>query len=156
MWEKDLKSGRERLVATSPEGAAYGRLLKSSAEILSVRPTAGHPDIYIGDRKLAAGDRAWDANRTASTVLVSGAAGIDAIDVATKQRAPLIPAPPQTMLSDASFSPDERWIVFTATSGRNSRIYVVPARGGNMQAITSESLQAGKPRFSLSGRTIYS
>jgi Tol biopolymer transport system component len=155
VWEKDLKTGRERLVASSPEGAAYGRLLKSSAEILSVRPTAGHPDIYLGDRKLAAGDRAWDANRAASTVLVSGGAGIDAIDVATKQRTTLVPAPPQTILSDASFSPDQRWIVFSALSGGISRIYVAPARGGNMQAISGESVQASKPRFSLSGKMIY-
>ena len=155
VWEKNLKTGREHLAATSPEGAAYGRLLRSSADILSIRPTAGHPDIYLGDRRLAPGERAWDANRDATTVLVSGAAGIDALDVATKQRAPLISAPANTTLTDATFSPDDRWIVFAAHNGRNSRIYVVPARGGEQRAITSESLQAGKPRFSPKGRAIY-
>jgi len=154
VWEKDLVTGRERVAATSPEGASYGRLLKSSPEILYVQPMGVHDDVYLGKSKLAIGTRPWDADSKGTTVLVSGA-GIDALDVATKQRTPLIAAPAQTRLSDASFSPDDRWLVFVAVAKDTSGIYVVPAHGGKWLQITDSAIRAGKPRFSPDGRLIY-
>jgi Tol biopolymer transport system component len=160
IWEKDLATGKERVAATGPEGASYGRLLKSSSEILYVQPTAGHDDVYLGNRKLAAGTRPWDADSRGTTVLVSGA-GIDALNVLTKERVPLLtrhpdwPAPNRTKLSQASFSPDDRWVLFLAETPETSRIYVAPARGGEWLPITDSAKEAGKPRFSPDGRLIY-
>jgi len=174
IWEKDLISGKEQVAVTSAEGASYGRLLKAGSEILSVHPMGNHEDVYLGHTKLAVGTRSWDANSTGTTVLVSGA-GIDALDVAAKQRQPLIDArgidapgidapgidapgidaPGQTKLSDASFSPDDRWVVFAAETKDNSRIYVVPAHGGKWQPIAVSANRAGKPRFSPNGRLLY-
>jgi Tol biopolymer transport system component len=154
IWEKDLATGKERVAATSLAGASYGRLLKSSSEILYVQPTAGHDEVYIGNRKLAVGARPWDANSTATTVLLSGA-GIDALNVQTRERVPLIGATAPTRFSDASFSPDDRWVLFVAMRKDRSQIYVVPAHGGNWLPITNDSAKAGKPRFSPDGRLIY-
>ena len=172
VWEKDLVSGREWVAATGPEGASYGRLLKSSGSVLYARPTNVHEDVYIGNRILAVGTRPWDADSKETTVLVSGA-GIDALDVSTKQRVPLLNAPERTKLSEASFSPDDRWVLFVAETRETSRIYVAPARRGAAPAasqdrpapaaiqekswlpITSEAVKAGKPRFSPDGRAIY-
>jgi Tol biopolymer transport system component len=154
VWEKDLVSGKEWVAATGPEGASYGRLLKSTGGILYARPTAGHDDVYLANRKLAAGSRPWDADGKETTVLVSGV-GIDALDVATGQRAPMLHAPGQTKLSEASFSPDDRWVLFAAETAETSRIYAAPARGGEWLPITGAAVKAGKPRFSPDGRTIY-
>ena len=87
-------------------------------------------------------------------LLVSGA-GIDALDVASKQRVPLISAPAQTKLSRASFSPDDRWVLFLAETKDTSRIYVALAHGGEWRPIADSAIQAGNPRFSPEGKLIY-
>jgi Tol biopolymer transport system component len=152
--EKDLATGKEWVAATSPEGASYGRLLKSSGDILCVRPAASHDDVYLVNRKLAVGTRPWDADSKGTTVLVSGA-GIDALNVATRERTPWLHAPSQTKLSEASFSPDDRWVLFLAETSETSRIYVAPAGGGEWLPITDSAAKAGKPRFSPGGHLIY-
>jgi Tol biopolymer transport system component len=153
IWEKDLDTGKEWVAATSPEGASYGRFLRSGG-LLYVRPVAGHDEVYLGNRRVAVGTRAWDADRQAGTILVSGA-GIDALDAATGQRVPLLQAPAQTTLSEASFSPDDGWVLFVAKTLRTSRIYIAPARGGDWLPITDSVTNAGKPRFSPDGGLIY-
>ena len=154
VWEKDLNTGKEQVAATSAEGASYGRLLNSTAEILYVLPMAGHNDVYLGSRKVAEGTRPWGADSKAGTILVSGA-GIDALDAATGQRTPLVSAPGQTVLSQASFSPDDRWVMFVAETAEAARIYVVPAHGGGWLPITGSAIKVGKPHFSPGGKLIY-
>ena len=99
VWEKDLVTGKEWVAATGPEGATYGRLLKSSGGILYVQPTAGRDDVYLGNRKLALGTRPWDADSKENTVLVSGA-GIDALNISTGQRTAC--RPPRSSGADIS------------------------------------------------------
>jgi Tol biopolymer transport system component len=155
VWEKDLVSGKEKVAATGAEGASYGRLLKTSGGILYVRPAGSHDDVYLANRQLAAGTRHWDADSQETTVLVSGA-GIDALNILTKQRVPLLSAPRQTKLSAASYSPDDRWVLFLAeTAPQAARIYVAPARGGGWRPVTDGAGAVGKPRFSPGGRLIY-
>jgi Tol biopolymer transport system component len=155
VWEKDLTSGKERVAATGPEGASYGRLLKTSGAILYVRPAGGHDSLYLANRKLAAGTRPWDVDSKETTALVSGP-GIDALDLATGQRTSLLSAPGQTVLSQASFSPGDGWILFRAeTPPANARIYVAPARGGTWVPLTDGAASADKPRFSPDGRLVY-
>jgi len=154
IWERDLTTGKEWVAATGPEGASYGRLLKSSSGILYVQTMASHDDVYLGKRKLAAGTRAWGADSKETTVLVSGA-GIDALNVLTRVRVPLLTAPSRTKLSQASFSPDDRWVLFLAETPETSRVYVAPAGGGEWLPVTDSAAKAGKPRFSPDGRLIY-
>jgi len=154
VWEKDLVTGKEWVAATSAEGGSYGRLLKSSGGILYVKPAAGHDEVWLGNRKLAVGTRPWDADSRETTVLVTGA-GIDAVNMSTGQRGALLNAPRQTTLSQASFSSDDRWILFLATAPGTARIQVAPARGGEWLPITDGATKVDKPRFSPDGRLIY-
>ena len=154
IWEKDLTTGKERVAVTGPEGASYGRLLKSSSEILHVRPAAGRNEVYIGNHKLTVAARPWDANRNATNVLVSGS-GIEQWNVQTGALVPVISAPAPAILSDASFSPDDRWVVFVETAKDHSQVYALPAQGGKWRQITKDSAKAGKPRFSPDGGLIY-
>jgi Tol biopolymer transport system component len=155
VWQKDLATGKESVAATSAEGATYGRWLKNSGRIVYVRPAPGHNDVYLDGRKLAAGARPWDVDSKQETLLLTGQ-GIDALDLKTGQRAPLIQAPEHTTLSRASFSPDDRWIVFLAETGpRTARIYVAPARGGPWLPVAGGADGVDKPRFSPDGRFLY-
>jgi len=86
-------------------------LLKTSGGILYVRPAGSHDDVYLANRQLAAGTRHWDADSQETTVLVSGA-GIDALNILTKQRVPLLSDAEADELSAASYSPDDRWVLF--------------------------------------------
>jgi Tol biopolymer transport system component len=154
IWEKDLATEKEWVAATGPEGASYGRLLKTSGGILCVKPAAGSDEVYLADRRVATGTRPWDADSKETTILTSGA-GIDALNLVTGERAPLLRAPGQTRLSQASFSPDDRWVLFLAETADTTRVYAAPARGGDWRPITDGSVKAGKPRFSPDARTIY-
>ena len=167
VWEKDLSTGRESVAASGAEGATYGRWLKTSGRIVYARPAAAHNDVYLGDRELAAGARPWDVDTAETTLLLTGQ-GIDALDLRTGQRAPLIRAPPHTTLSRASFSPDGRWILFLAEAAPGSvapaaRIYVAPAayiyaapaRDNQWLPLTDGANKVDHPRFSPGGGVIY-
>jgi dipeptidyl aminopeptidase/acylaminoacyl peptidase len=64
---------------------------------------------------------------------------------------------------DAEWSPDSRWIVFTATTGRNTAafaevatdLYRVSAGGGEPERIAGEAGGYGSPSFSNDGKTLY-
>ncbi|HEU4520607.1 MAG TPA: S9 family peptidase [Thermoanaerobaculia bacterium] len=64
---------------------------------------------------------------------------------------------------DAEWAPDGQWIVFAATTGRNTAafaevrtdLYRVPATGGEPERIASDTGSYGSPQFSPDGRTLY-
>lgn len=159
VWEKDLKTGKESVAATGAEGASYGRLLPASGRVLYVQPAAGHDDVYLADRKIAAGVRPWGADSKEETVLLTrdGPAGngIETVDLKSGERTTLLPAARDTTLSQASFSAGDRWVLFLARSGIEARIYVAPAQGGPWLPITDGAAQVDKPRFAPGGRLIY-
>jgi Tol biopolymer transport system component len=101
------------------------------------------------------GARPWDADARATTILIGSVAGIDALNVATGSRSPFIQAPPETRLSEASFSPDGHWVLFRVETNTTSRVFAVPASGGAWLPITYNGINAGNPRFSPDGRVIY-
>jgi Tol biopolymer transport system component len=143
------------VAATSGQGASYGRWLKTTGRVVYVRPGASHDDVYLEDRKLAAGARPWDVDSKEEILLLTGQ-GIDALDLRTGQRFPLLTAPPNTTLSQASFSPADRWVVFLAvTRGQPARIFVAPAHGGPWLPVTGGAAPVDKPRFSPDGGLIY-
>lgn len=120
IWQKDLASGREFVAATGPEGAGYGRWTPGG-RILFVQPSGGSNDLFLLDpangpaRKLASGTRAWDVDSKERIALVSGA-GIETLDLQTGARSSILRAPDHTTLSEASFSPDGRWILFSGAN----------------------------------------
>jgi eukaryotic-like serine/threonine-protein kinase len=61
-------------------------------------------------------------------------------------------------LRQATLSPDERWIAFTATPSADARvstIFVVSRSGGSWLRVTDGASLDDKPRWSSDGRTIY-
>ena len=67
-------------------------------------------------------------------------------------------ADPDHLIWQGRFSPDGRWIAFTAQASKKpgvSIVGVVAAVGGKWTPITDENLWADKPRWAADGRTIY-
>jgi Tol biopolymer transport system component len=64
---------------------------------------------------------------------------------------------PDFSLWQGRFSPDERWIIFNATTMDDpiSVIYVISASGGPWTPLTDQNYWADKGRWSADGRTIY-
>ena len=85
--------------------------------------------------------------------------GIDGFDLNSGRRFPLLRAQrEQWNLYEASFSPDERWVVFLAkASAAKGQIFVARVKGLNAVPkeewlpVTDDSLLADKPRFSPDG-----
>src|SRR5512139_317437 len=56
--------------------------------------------------------------------------------------------------TEANFSPDGKWIVFTSDRGGSPQIYRMPAEGGPAQRLTFEGTYNVRPRFSPDGKSI--
>ena len=64
---------------------------------------------------------------------------------------------------DAEWSPDDQWVVFTATTGRNSAaraevdvdLFRVSAKGGEPEQLTDDSGDYYNPEFSPDGKTLF-
>jgi Tol biopolymer transport system component/DNA-binding winged helix-turn-helix (wHTH) protein len=67
----------------------------------------------------------------------------------------VIAADPDRNLFQATFSPNQRWIAFNATSPGLSAIYVVSSDGGQWVPISEGTFWDDKPRWSPDGRTLY-
>jgi serine/threonine protein kinase/WD40 repeat protein len=79
-------------------------------------------------------------------------------DSSTAAEARPLLADPERLIWQGRFSPDGRWILFTAQSRTKpgvSIVGVVPASGGKWTPITDTTLWADKPRWGPDGRTIY-
>ena len=67
------------------------------------------------------------------------------------------PAAGYVGFTEATYSPDGRWIAFTRVSekdGSRSAIFVVRTDGNDMRRLTNDALAAGDPRWSPDGKTI--
>lgn len=77
---------------------------------------------------------------------------------AADQQMRIITSRAERSLWQAHYSPDDRWIVFSAFRDkdiRTSNLYVMPAAGGDWIPITDGDAYDDKPRWSADGRTIY-
>ena len=89
------------------------------------------------------------AERTAVCVLpVAGAPRAE-------EQKRFIASDPDRNLYQATFSPNQRWIAFNATSPGLSAIHVVSSEGGQWTAISEGTFWDDKPRWSPDGRTLY-
>lgn len=79
---------------------------------------------------------------------------VDAAPHAEK-RIQVIAADPDRNLYQATYSPDQRWIAFNATSPGLSAIYMVSADGGQWTPVSEGAFWDDKPRWSPDGRTLY-
>jgi Tol biopolymer transport system component len=67
----------------------------------------------------------------------------------------VIAADPDRNLYQATFSPNQKWIAFNATSPGLSAIYVVSSDGGQWTPVSEGTFWDDKPRWSPDGRTLY-
>uniref|UniRef100_Q01V31 Periplasmic component of the Tol biopolymer transport system-like protein n=1 Tax=Solibacter usitatus (strain Ellin6076) TaxID=234267 RepID=Q01V31_SOLUE len=146
LFLRDLASGEERVAAAKPAGVSGGQFLRGGRIIYG---SGG--DVYVTgeSRKLAAGGRPLAVDRKEEIALVRSPSSLDALNLKSLERVPLLRA----AISQAAFSPDDRWIAFS-TGGR---IYRAPNRG--LQEIPRSEwlpVAAGdKPRFSPDGSLLY-
>jgi dipeptidyl aminopeptidase/acylaminoacyl peptidase len=67
----------------------------------------------------------------------------------------IVASDPDRNLYQATFSPNQQWIAFAATSPGVSAIYVVSSEGGQWTAVTEGTYWDDKPRWSPDGKTLY-
>jgi Tol biopolymer transport system component len=69
----------------------------------------------------------------------------------------IVASDPQRNLYQPTFSPNQKWIAFNATTADQgvSAIYVVPTDGGQWTSMTEGAFWDDKPRWSPDGRTLY-
>jgi Tol biopolymer transport system component len=176
IWQKSLASGKEALLADgdsytraypalSADGKvlAYVRTKSTGAEhSIVISPLASAEEKVIADaneydlygwspdgRQLVVSK--WNAdNKTAEVWLVPIRAP------ASEQK---IAANSDFLLFQGQVSPNARWVAFEAIrdtpTGRESTIYVVPARGGQWIRVTDSRQWDDKPRWSTDGKGIY-
>ncbi len=116
--------------------------------------TPGEPELtpydWSSDGKwiLASCDQGPEA-RTAVCMLP-----VDAAPHAEKQMR-VIATDPDRNLFQATYSPNQKWIAFNATSPSLSAIYVVSSEGGQWTPVSEGTFWDDKPRWSPDGRTLY-
>ena len=137
IWVRELKTGKETSVASStlvqrfPVSNASGTRVAYSAyekdkRVVYASAPGGPPE------KLCEGClRATDWSRDEKTLLVYGDSPfqINVLDVASRQQSPLLRHPSYNLLY-GRFSPDNRWVSFTARIQPNrGRIAIAPVAG---------------------------
>jgi tricorn protease-like protein len=137
IWMRDLATGKESRVASSsfvqrfPVSNASGSRVAFSVyekdkRVVYVSAPGGTPE------KLCEGClRATDWSRDEKTLLVFGGNPyqIDVLDVASHRQTPLVKHPTYNLLY-GRFSPDNRWVSFTARiSANRGRIGIAPVDG---------------------------
>jgi Tol biopolymer transport system component/DNA-binding winged helix-turn-helix (wHTH) protein len=137
IWTRDLATGKESIVAGSsflqryPVISASGDRVAFSAyekdkRVIYVSSPGGTPE------KLCEGClRATDWSRDEKTLLVFGGAPyqIDVLDIASHRQVPLLKHHDYNLLY-GRFSPDDRWVSFTArTQPNRARIVIAPVDG---------------------------
>jgi eukaryotic-like serine/threonine-protein kinase len=137
IWIRDLATGRESSVASSPFVQRYPLLNASGTRVAFSVFEKYKRLVYVaapgGAReKLCDGClQASDWSRDEKTIVVFGGNPyhIDALDLASRRRTPLLMHPSHPLLF-GRFSPDNRWISFTIRDEPNrGRIAIAPADG---------------------------
>ena len=146
LFLRDLVSGEERVAATGPMGVSGGQFLRDGRIIYR-----SGSDVYVtGEmRKLATGAQPLAVDSKEEIALLRSANSVDALNLKSLERVPYLRA----AVSQAVFSPDDRWVAFAA----GGRIY--RARTHGLQEIAQSEwlpVAAGdKPRFSPDGSLLY-
>ena len=186
LWEKSLKEGQEKLLVGADDSSriiprwshdglrlAYSRLRPPSSEraqsewdLMVLSPGGTTEQVLTSGSNTP--DLAWDWSADGSWVLggsqrqTPGRRSICLFPIAAAPHAEtemrVIASDPGNNLWQARFSPDHRWISFSAAKAFEagvSTIYVVPASGGEWTRITDGNYFDDKPRWSPDGKILY-
>ncbi len=168
IWVRDLETGKESQVAGSSRAQRYPVINSSGERIAFSTFEDGRRTVYLVTRggmpeKLCEGClRATDWSRDEKALLVFGGSPyqINLLDIASRRQSALLKHAAYNLLY-GRFSPDNRWISFTArTQPNRARIMVAPLRG---PALVPESAWIGITEegpedwanWSPDGRTLY-
>jgi Tol biopolymer transport system component/DNA-binding winged helix-turn-helix (wHTH) protein len=167
IWVKDLETGRETVVSTPPWSAfapvfsvdggrlAYRVQEKKDAVLEIVSLNSGAHE-RLSECTTSGG---WSSDGKSVLCLGTGSARISVFNLQSKHLAGLLNHP-EWSLWNPRFSPDDRWVLFNATTPGRSRIFVAPFRQAGpipeseWIAIT-DSVWDDKPRWSPDGNAIY-
>jgi Tol biopolymer transport system component len=166
---KDLGSGKETSLTTagfypswSADGSkvAYSIGSRAKMQIGVVNAGGGVPETVCDDCGLAPAGWSSDGSKIIYDWGVPQTVGL--LDLATGKKVELLRRP-EFSVTQASFSPDDRWICFLAGVGPNrNRVYIIPFRAGAPAPPESEWIGVsygesfeGQPRWSPEGNMVY-
>jgi Tol biopolymer transport system component len=163
IWVRNLQSGDESMLTDNP-ARKWNPLLSATGDRIAYGMEEGPGiSIYLMERRTRQTRRlcaacgflsAWAPDDTA--VLTSTARGIERIDAATGAASTVL-SKPGLLLDEAEFSPNGKWIAFSARApGQDRNIYVAPyGRVGNWQRVDSRAGWSDKPHWSADGKSLF-
>jgi Tol biopolymer transport system component/DNA-binding winged helix-turn-helix (wHTH) protein len=138
IWVREIPAGKEQAVAPSPlvqgypvvnpagDRVAYDVYERENRRVLYVAAPGRVPE-KLCDGCLRATD--WSSSGKSLLVFAGDPYQIDLLDFASRRRTALLKHPAYGLLY-ARFSPDNRWISFTArTDSNHGRIFIAPFSG---------------------------
>jgi hypothetical protein len=168
VWQRDLVTGKESLMVAREGAGSWGGYLPASGRVAyRIRNEGFILDPATGEsHKIYTGGFFWNINRAetiASVRSTTGLAGVDAVELKSGRRVPMLRAERERWnLYQAYFSWDDRWIVFLAsTTPTTGYIFAARPRGlaeiprAEWVPVTDGKQRVDKPRFSPDGRLIY-
>jgi len=167
IWQRDLGSGKTKVVAASagrllypvclPSGRiGYRQSLKITEGII-LNPASG--EVYTASNTSYLLDSDPKEEFATMRAVAGDLAAVDVLDIRANRTAPLLRAQ-KWNLYQARISPDGHWVVFLAIAGPTEGCLYVARFRGMQQLQQSEWLpivkgKVDKPRFSPDGKLIY-
>ncbi len=132
IWQRDLETGKETHLASSSVAQRFPIINVSGSKTAFSAFEDGRRLVYVSTpggvpEKLCEGClRATDWSRDEKTLLIFGGSPyqIDTLDVASRQRTPILKHATYNLLY-GRFSPDNRWVSFTARTQQNRSIIAI-------------------------------
>ncbi|HLW80157.1 MAG TPA: hypothetical protein VKU44_11225, partial [Terriglobia bacterium] len=164
---RDLRTAKETVVSIPP-GPAFNPTFSPDGNSLAYREAEEQTSVGYAVSLAAGGtericedcsDYDWSHDTKKLLVLGRSPAGIAVVDLASKQRMALLNHAAYA-LWNPRFSPDDRWVSFSATMPGRSRIFVAPFRSAGAVpepewiAVTDGRWE-DKPRWSPDGNILY-
>jgi Tol biopolymer transport system component len=166
VWIRDFHSGKEMMAASGTEP----RLSRDGKQIVYLASDGTNRANYVvnlGDnvpRKVGVSDTVWALSSDGLKLLAHAgdSTALRSVDVATGHSTLIVPSGLFSIVYQASFSPDDRWIAFVVkTAPELSQVFVVPYQDGVtperrawIEITDGRSWEAG-PQWSPNGDTLY-
>lgn len=168
IWIKDLVNGKETAIANTPwpefypafspdaSRLAYRSNEKQAHSIYVVSVAGGAPERVCKDCAALGG---WSSDGRRLLYFEEAPRRLSVLDLASGRRAALLDHGTYK-LDEASFSPDDRWVCFNATTPGRSRIFIAPVRSAGLVPETewlaiTDGRWDDKPRWSPNGNILY-